>query len=270
MIVRRPVNFCSILLWLMWVALAGGCAHERVIAPARPWVLHLPGIGGERSIDHTLVSALREGGVDADFEIFDWTGNDFGIPALQNHLRHVSEARRIADRITAQYRADPLRTIHLTSHSGGAGMAVWALELLPRDVQVESAWMFAPALSPTYDLSKALGHVRGRLYVFSSPYDLAILSGGTRIFGTIDGIKCDAAGLNGFVMPPGADAGQYRKIAPCPYQLEWAREYGNVGSHICPLRRKFAREYIAVLFRTGRPPNAPTATQASASVVRGR
>ena len=60
-----------------------------------------------------------------------------------------------------------------------------------------TVFLLASALSPEYDLSKALGHVRGKVYVFTSPGDSLVLGTGTRLFGTIDGIKSDAAGLNG-------------------------------------------------------------------------
>src|SRR2546430_11586923 len=45
---------------------------------ARPWFLHLNGIGGERVCDHTLISGLTAGGFEADFHIFDWTEGDTG------------------------------------------------------------------------------------------------------------------------------------------------------------------------------------------------
>ena len=82
--------------------------------------------------------------------------------------------------------------------------------------------MFAPALSPQYDLTKALKHVKGKLYVFSSPHDFVVLSAGTKMFGTMDGVRCEAAGLKGFVKPTSADSEQYKKLVPQPYQRTWA------------------------------------------------
>jgi hypothetical protein len=130
----------------------------------------------------------------------------------------------------------------------------WALEMLPDEVKVESVLMFAPALSPQYDLSKALSHVKDKLYVFSSPYDFVVLSTGTRMFGTMDGVRCDAAGYKGFVKPDAGDADQYKKLMPQPYQRAWAMRYGNFGSHICGMRTKFVKEYVSKILLTGKPP----------------
>jgi hypothetical protein len=221
----------------------------------KPWVLHLNGIGGERSIDHSLVRGLRDGGVEAEFEIYDWTGGEVGIPALTNAAIHKREAKRIADLILQQYKADPLRPIHLTGHSGGAGILTYALELLPDDVKVDSIIMLAPALSPQYDLSRALAHVNGHCYVFTSIFDVAVLSTGTKIFGTIDGIRSEAAGLRGFVQPgKAADPDQYRKLVHFPYEKSWAKKYGNLGSHISCMSARFVRSFVAPVLLTGKPP----------------
>ena len=189
-----------------------------------------------------------------DFHIYDWTEGDTGIVALQRHDIHPIEARKVADLIIKQFTANPTQPIYVTGHSGGAAILTWALELLPDEIKVESGCMFAPALSPEYDLTKALKHVNGKLYVFSSPHDFVVLGTGTKMFGTMDGVHSEAAGLKGFKQPATGDADQYKKIVPQPYQRAWAFKYGNVGSHICALRPKFARDYVAKLLLTGKPP----------------
>jgi hypothetical protein len=249
--VRRWFLMSALLVWL--VPMPGRAATNTRETP-RPWFLHLNGIGGERVCDHTLVSGLTAGGFDADFHIYDWTEGDIGIVALQRHDIHPIEARKVADMIIQQFNANPTQPIYMTGHSGGAAILTWALELLPDEIKVESACMFAPALSPDYDLTKALKHVKGKLYVFSSPHDFVVLGTGTKMFGTMDGVRTEAAGLKGFIQPKAGDAEQYKKIVPQPYQRVWALRYGNVGSHICALRPKFARDYVARLLLTGKPP----------------
>jgi hypothetical protein len=256
--VRRWFLISALLVWLVPMPARAGAVKET----PRPWFLHLNGIGGERVCDHTLVSGLSAGGLDADYHIFDWTEGETGIVALQHHATHPIEARKAADMIIAQFKASPGTPIYVTGHSGGAAILTWALELLPDEIKVESACMFAPALSPQYDLTKALRHVNGKLYVFSSPHDFVVLSTGTKMFGTMDGVRCDAAGLKGFVQPDAGDAEQYQKIVPQPYQRSWALRYGNVGSHICALRPKFARDYVARLLLTGKPPTDDDAVAA--------
>ncbi len=249
-VVRRWFIVSALLLFLYPLSVqAGENAETR-----QPWFLHLNGIGGERVIDHTLITGLRTAGFEAEFQIYDWTGGEIGITALQQRQRHPVEARKVADLILKQYKSSPGTPIYLSCHSGGTAIITWALELLPEEVKVESVLMFAPALSPEYDLTKALRHINKQLYVFSSPHDFVVLSHGTRIFGTMDGLKCDAAGLKGFVQPKSGDVEQYKKLIAQPYQRAWAMRYGNMGSHICGMRTRFVRDYVAKILTTGKIP----------------
>ena len=112
--------------------------------------------------------------------------------------------------------------------------------------RVARGFLIAPALSPAYDLTPALRHVRSKAYVFYSDGDSAVLGIGTRLFGTIDGQKTDAAGKVGFTRPPTGDPAEYAKIVPMPYQSAWMR-YENIGDHIGPMMTPFARAVIAPL-----------------------
>lgn len=220
-----------------------------LVPPPRAYLLHLPGIGGKRSIDRMLTEGLVQGGMDANVEIYDWTDTDAGLNALYAQKRHAHEADVAARKITEQFRADPRTRIYVSGHSGGTAIALWALERLPPDVKIESLLMLASAMSPAYDLSPALRHVRGRAYALYSPYD-PVLGIGTRLFGTIDGVKTDAAGRVGFTMPLGADAKQYEKLVQIGYDPAWI-PLSNIGDHIGPMMRPFAREVLAPLLRTG-------------------
>ncbi|MGH7176139.1 MAG: hypothetical protein ACREJC_02055 [Tepidisphaeraceae bacterium] len=248
---------------LVVIALAG---TARAAQPSI-WLLHLNGIGGERRIDHTLVDGLVQGGLDAQTNIYDWTGPDTGLAALTVTKRHQEESAKVAEMIEKEFRADPDRPIVLTGHSAGAGIAAYALEKLPDDVVIETLLMLQPALSPGYDLSKALRHVHGKAYAFTSLGDVIVLSAGTKMFGTVDGIKTDAAGRVGFEIPETADKFEYAKLMQIPYRPEWVR-FGNTGEHIGPMRRAFAREVIAPLLLTGKlpptPATAPTTQPADA------
>ena len=212
-------------------------------APAKSWILHLPGVSGESHIDRDLRTGLRNAGFIGDIHIYDWTCKDPGIPALHNRQRNHEQAAIIADRIAQQFRAAPDVPIYLTCHSGGAGPAVWALEKLPADVSVKSLVMISPALSPGYDLSAALSHVSGKAYCFYSPDDDMVLGTGTRLFGTIDGVRTDAAGRVGFSKPQGADDRQYAKLIAKPYDPAWAR-FGNIGGHVGAMTVPFAHAVI--------------------------
>src|SRR5690348_10115914 len=73
------------------------------------FLLHLPGIGGKRSIDRALVLGLQRGGIDADIDIYDWTGgpDKEGLPALANDQHHREEADKIAKLIVEQAQKHP-------------------------------------------------------------------------------------------------------------------------------------------------------------------
>jgi hypothetical protein len=229
--------------------------------PSDDYLLHLPGISGYHWIDRQLLAGLREGGFEGVVDVHDWTGDNAGLGALLERRRHEAESQRVAEAITARARKYPKSRIVLTAHSGGTGILVWALEKLPEDVTVDTVLLLAPALSPEYDLSVALSHVRGKVYAFTSELDAFVLGGGTRTFGTIDGVKTDAAGRFGFVMPDGADEKLYEeKLVPMPYTSEWIRE-GNLGDHIGPMGRRFARNVLTPLVAAGgrpAPKRAPT------------
>jgi hypothetical protein len=239
----------------MWTAglicqafvLVAAPAAARAASPAtRPFLLHLPGVGGFLAVDRSLISGLVAGGLNADIQAYDWTGNLKGVPALHAYYRNHAEAARIAAVITARAKAYPDGRIILTSHSGGGAMAIWALEDLPPDVNVGEVLLLAPAVSPDYDLSAALKHVKDHLYVFSSMGDELILGLGCRICGTMDGKMTDAAGKVGFSQPQGADPVQYKKLVPRPYNRDW-EWLGNFGDHIGPMARPFAAKVLAPL-----------------------
>lgn len=226
-----------------------------------PLLLHLPGIGGYLGCDRRMLSGLRDGGVNANIVVYDWTESDPGIHALQAYQRNQREAAKIADLIAAHAAADPDSPIYITAHSGGCGVAAWAMAKLPPDVKVQTVLFMAPALSPTFDLTAALRHVNGKMFVFSSPLDTVVLYTGTRLFGTMDGVRTEAAGFCGFIMPRGADPVMYRKLVSCVYRSDWAR-YNDFGGHIGAMSRSFAAAVLAPLLRSG---PAPT-TQADARV----
>jgi pimeloyl-ACP methyl ester carboxylesterase len=221
------------------------------------FLLHLPGIGGLMRIDKLLTGGLKSGGLDgADVVVYDWTNGTPGLPALGAVQRNKQEARKIARMIEQRVRAHPDGRIVITGHSGGSGLAVWALESLPDDVQIDTLVMLAPALSPSYDLSAALRHVKNKAYAFNSEYD-PVLGAGTRAFGTIDRIMTNAAGRVGFEKPPGADDEQYAKLVQIPYDRGFMI-FGNIGDHIGPMMPRFAARVIAPLILTGELPRPAT------------
>ena len=125
-------------------------------------------------------------------------------------------------------------------------MAIWTLEDLPPQVEVDDVFLLAPAISPQYDLTAALAHVRGHMFVFSSQGDEVVLGLGCRLLGTMDGVRTDAAGRVGFIRPKNADVEQYKKLVERPYEAAWMH-YGNFGDHIGPMSWPFVARFVAPL-----------------------
>ena len=254
---RRRLLTCLALLCLLTGGVPARAGRPATAPTQQIYLLHLPGIGGLMRIDRLLTGGLKSGGlVAADVVVYDWTNGNPGLAALGAIERNKEEARKIAKLIEQRVRAHPEARMVITGHSGGSGLAVWALENLPDDVQIDTLVMLAPALSPNYDLSAALRHVRGKAYAFNSEYD-PILGPGTRTFGTIDRVMTNAAGRVGFERPQGADEEQYAKLVQIPYDRGFML-FGNIGDHIGPMMPRFAAKVIAPLILTGELPKPTT------------
>jgi len=223
------------------------------VQSADAYLLHIPGIAGEARIDHMLIDGIKAGGFKGKIEIYDWTGDKPGIAALMNRKRNDEQAQKIADKVIARRKLNPEAQIVLTGHSGGTGLIVFALEKLPADVKVDGVLMLSPALSPEYDLSTALAHVDGRMYVFSSTLDYFVLGIGTKLFGTMDRKKGDSAGRVGFTQPKDAkEPRQYDKLVSCPYHKAWLK-YGNIGDHITVMSEAFSKHILTPLILSHLP-----------------
>jgi hypothetical protein len=243
---RIATSFSLSVLLLLTTA---GCFMP-VVRPSaglvpKPYLVDFPGISGDTAADRVFLQSLKIGGFDGDVELIDWPRGASPLTALHSaavtRTRSVDTARSLA----LFHQVHPDRPILLISESGGAGPMVWTLEALPPDMQVEAAVFIAPAMSPTYDLSTALHHVRAKAIVFSSSRDTIVLGTGTTTFGTIDGPHTPAAGLGGFVRPPSGDPMQYAKLDARPYDPAWFWTYGHAGGHTDALGIRFASGYLA-------------------------
>ena len=169
---------------------------------------------------------------------------------LTNAGNRDLRAREIADAVEAFRARRPGAPVYLVGKSGGTGLVVKALEHLPDDA-VDLAVLLSPALSPAYDLARALRAVRREVVVFWSPLDMIVLGAGTRIFGTIDRVRSVSAGLVGFRPPRGLDeAGRasYAKLRQVRWHPRMAPT-GYLGGHVGPDSPAFLRKYVVPLLR---------------------
>lgn len=242
-------------------AAVAGCSIEDLRTAdrlERGLVVVLPGIEGKSRYNIDIARGLDDGGVEMAIQIFDWTTEVPG--GLLLNLADVERNRRMAEVLSScilQYRFHhPRQPVHLVAHSGGAGVAIMALESLPQDVQVETTILLAAAVSPAYDLRAALERTRHGIYNYYSEYDKVLLDVGTRIFGTMDRVRGRAAGSVGFRLPPGLTDPRSEALYRRLYNVSWQpemREHGNRGGHVDWANRRWVRDYLGPLINDPKP-----------------
>ncbi len=243
-----------------WVVVAvalcmSGCATTDLATAdrmAHGVVVVLPGIEGRGPLNIDVARGLDEGGVNYGIEIFDWgTGSAAGLLIhLTDLQRNMAQARRLAQRIEQYQRAYPGRPVHVLGHSGGAGVALLALEALPPYSRITGAILLAAAVSPQYDLRPALQRTQFAVYSFYCPQDLGFLGVGTGIFGTIDRAHGPSAGAVGFRLPDGLDEAGRRLYELRLRQISWSSQMwrdGHHGGHLGWANRRFVRTWLAPL-----------------------
>src|SRR5687767_2672843 len=89
-----------LLLLLLAVSLTGCSLPAVHPAPAKldpkPYLLHLPGIGGDNYLHRQYLAALDDGGFDTEMELIDWRRRHWPIAALQDYDANRRAAGRIA------------------------------------------------------------------------------------------------------------------------------------------------------------------------------
>jgi hypothetical protein len=230
-----------------------GTGPDGAASRPRGLVLVADGVGGLNLCGIGLRYVMSAERLPYAVDLFPW-GHGFGrwYADLTDVANRDARARSIAETVQ-RFRADqPRDPVFLIAKSGGAGVVVKALELLD-DRAVERVVLLAPALSPAYDLTRALQAVHREIVVFWSPLDLFVLGVGTRLFGTTDRVKTISAGLVGFHRPPADQpepgrrgrSGQLRQVR---WRIGMAAT-GHFGGHVGPDSPVFLRKYVVPLLR---------------------
>lgn len=249
----RLLNRFALFTLLLFVP---ACSLAELDTPQRRdngLVVILPGIEGPSYWNHSIARGLADGGVHNAIQIYDWGTKIPGgmLINLADYERNRAMAASLRDHVLDYRRAHPAGGVHLIGHSGGAGIAVMAAEMLPSDNPATTLILLAPALSPEYDLNPALRNVTGGIFSYYSKYDTALLGVGTTVAGTMDRRHTMAAGAVGFRRPQGSsdsDSSPYRKL----HQVAWSpsmRRYGHIGDHMGWADRAFVRRYLAPLVK---------------------
>ncbi|HWL94118.1 MAG TPA: hypothetical protein VNT79_11345, partial [Phycisphaerae bacterium] len=208
---------CAALLWVTGLAMAGCGGRQSIVregpavepaaastaAPAyRGTLVMIPGITGDAEGLMPVRDGLCDAGCGMNIEIVAWESSRHPIRNLTDLKANTARARRIADRLTRLYREHPGKPLVLLGNSGGGGLAVLAMEMLPKDVIIDRLILTAAAVSNDYDLAKASAHCGSIVNIFSRSD--VIVGLGTSLFGTIDRKKMRSAGYCGFLASDGA------------------------------------------------------------------
>ena len=202
----------------------------------------LPGVEGASIFNSNIARGLVNGDVPGHIEVFEWTtGKSLrSLEHISDECRHNRQANRLAMRIQNARRHNPARPISLVSHSGGAGIVLKALDLLPCDQPVTSVVLIAPAVSRDYPVQNLAGKSEAGIWSFNSPLDLR-LTLGTMLTGTMDGRHANSAGSLGF-------RNEARGLAQISYKPSMILQ-GHFGGHLTPSNSSFVSHWVAPLVR---------------------
>ena len=211
---------------------------------------YLGGAGNFGLGKDSVPRGLADAGYRGDVEHFVWTSY-MGPLVDQMYLQHNRRvARALARRIQDYLRQHPNRKVNLIALSAGTGVAVFALEELEKEFQVETVVLLSSSLSADYDLSRALRRVNGDIYFFWSPKD-PILSGLVPIVGTVDraGFGARPAGTHGAMLAAHASnetKDLYRNVKNVQWHPEASNHMLRFG-HSDIISRSTVRELVAPL-----------------------
>lgn len=227
---------------------------SRLSDPSQGTVFVLDGVGGIMLVPLCVRRGLWDAGVPWSVELYDWHSGPRGelLGDLIAYRRNQRKAAVFAEVLTARRRQYPDVPLHVVAFSGGSGLAAFAIEKLPADVQLDVVVLGCSALSPHYRLTGMLQHVR-RCVALVSRRDVFLIGVGTTLFGTMDRRFRPGAGLRGFRRPTpfdDADACAYQKL----HQLQWQPHMANLGHyghHVGCATSAFTSHTIApILFGT--------------------
>ncbi len=231
--------------------LAWSAAQEE--QPVRGVIIVIGGVGGMDVLAASANLAWPRAGVKHEIREFVWThgrGKPFTDLQDRDHLR--AKAAELADYIRRLKAENPNRPIFIVAKSGGTGLALLAAELLPANT-LERMILLSAAVSPDFDLRRALLATHGEIVSFHSANDQVILNLGTRQFGTIDGVHGPSAGLHGFRLPDmhtlsDDDRDLYRRLVQIPWSPSRLLELDN-GSHTSTSLPIFLATHVAPWLR---------------------
>jgi predicted esterase len=236
---------------LVLLCVAAPAARAQGPAPQQGVVFLVGGIGGLDPLGLAARHALPKAGVPHELREFTWQhGKGKFFRDLQDTPYLAAKGEELAAAVRAVKEPDPSRPVYLLGHSAGAAVVLWAAGQLPPGT-LERIVLFAPAVSPTFDLRPALRATKREIVSYNSELDAVILGWGTSRFGTADRVFAPAAGLAGFRPPPGLDEEGWRlygRLVQFPWRWPMLLE-GRGGFHHASGIPVFLERHVAPWLR---------------------
>jgi hypothetical protein len=274
---RWAIEAAFVLSTLTLGHLLVGCAatlSDRAERMQRGYVYYLDGAGGGgiRNWSGGVRTGLLNAGYDGAGEMFRWeTGLGMLADQTASNEYKREKAAKLVQKMVTYRELHPQAPITMIGLSAGTVITVFALELLPSDIMVENVFLLSGSLSASHDLTDALRHVRGKMYVSTSQRDF-LLGGLLPFAGTADrgSGTLAAIGTVGPRLPPSASAETRQayasKLVVVPWRSEFAR-YGNFGTHTGTVSAAFIERYVAPLVETTSGVQFAAATTAPEGLV---
>ena len=220
-------------------------------------VLVADGCGGIELCELAMRQVMGERGGRMRVRPVRWS-HGFGhwYADLTDVTNHEARSRAIVEQVQDWREHHPSKPVFLVGKSGGTWIVVKALEGLPVS-SVEAVVLLAPAISPDYDLTRALRAVGREMVAFWSPLDLIVLGAGTWVFRTADRVRSIGAGLVGFRPPDPLDDEGRALYGSKLRQVRWRAAMastGYLGGHVGPDSPAFLRKYVVPLLARPIPP----------------
>ena len=164
-------------------------------------IILLGGINDMLFVTRSWQRGFEQVGVPHRIERFIWQQGLWAtlcFADLWNTRHHHREAHRLADHLRNILIAEPDAPVHIIAHSAGTAITAYALEQLGPTDRITSAVLVGSALSPNYDLSRAVQATEKGVLSIESYSDCFFLGIGTLVLGTADRVWTPAAGMVGF------------------------------------------------------------------------
>ncbi|UCG34409.1 MAG: hypothetical protein JSU68_07165 [Phycisphaerales bacterium] len=253
---KAPASGAMLPVAAATLVTVSGCSgiteEERQQRRQKAYIYYCDGAGGGALITNWS-GGIREGmiksGYEGGGEVFRWN-TGLGVVADQNSSVEYKrgKARELANKIVEYQKTHADAPVILMGLSAGTSIVVFTLEELPPKYHVDDVFLFGSSVSSTYDLTRALGRVEGKMYVYTSEQD-TVLQFLVPMAGTADRASGDvpSAGLSGFRRPARSDPEtrkQYAKLVHVRWQPSYAR-VGWRGGHTDSVSAGFVQEYVA-------------------------